>query len=112
MLVWANPFLSVDGDRTFDGPALGLHLAPRGQVRSQYLMNTAELIGQIERLTPVERAEVARALNRKLTADELEALARRMVEAADADEARALEDEWVRGFYGGKQQMPDGIELD
>ena len=63
-------------------------------------MNTAELIEQIEKLSPVERATVARALNRQLTAEELEALARRMVNAADPAEARALEDELVRGFYG------------
>jgi acetyl-CoA carboxylase alpha subunit len=65
-------------------------------------MNTAELIEEIERLTPLQRAEVARALNRPLTADELEALARRMVQASDPDEAQALEDELVRGFYGGQ----------
>ena len=69
-------------------------------------MTAAEIIDEIKRLP---RAEQHRVLDfvrkageaRPLTPDELGRLAKEMVEAKDPVEADRLQEEIVRGFYGG-----------
>ena len=68
-------------------------------------MTAVEIIEEIKRLPKSEQSRVIEfarnaALNRKLTPDELGALAKRMVEAKDPSEADRLQAEIVRGFYG------------
>jgi len=68
-------------------------------------MTAVEIIEEIKRLPKTEQTRVfnfARnaGANRKLTPDELGALAKRMVEAKDPAEAGRLQAEIVRGFYG------------
>ncbi len=70
-------------------------------------VTTAEIIEEIKRLPKSEQmkvAEFARQVteNRPLSPEELGALAKRMVEAKDVGEADRLQEEIVRGFYGGK----------
>ena len=69
-------------------------------------MTAGEIIRQIDRLPASEKAEVLRVLlrspgaNRKLSPDELVALADQMVAAKDPAEADRLEAQIVAGFYG------------
>jgi hypothetical protein len=69
-------------------------------------MTASELIEEIERLPSKERAEVLSALprsqatNRKLSPDELIALADQMVATQDPKEADRLEKKILAGFYG------------
>jgi len=66
-----------------------------------------EIIEEIKRLPMEERSKViefARKVEevRRLTPDELGQLAKRMVEAKDPAEADRLQEQIVRGFYGGE----------
>ena len=70
-------------------------------------MTTAEIIEEIKRLPRAEQikiAEFARQVteHRSLSPEELGALAKRMVAAKDVAEAERLQEEIVRGFYGGE----------
>jgi hypothetical protein len=70
-------------------------------------VTTAEIIEEIKLLPKSEQikiAEFARQVteNNPLSPEELGALARRMVETKDVGEADRLQEEIVRGFYGGK----------
>jgi hypothetical protein len=68
-------------------------------------MSAAEIIEQIRRL-PAEERERVRNFTRlnlapgQLTGEELAALGERMIATEDPAEAKRLEDEMVRGFYG------------
>jgi predicted metallopeptidase len=69
-------------------------------------VTTAEIIEEIKRLPLGEQikvAEFARQVTelRPLNPEELGVRARRMVEANDEREADRLQEEIVRGFYGG-----------
>jgi hypothetical protein len=69
-------------------------------------VTTAEIIEEIKRLPRGEQikiAEFARQVTeqRPLSPEELGALAKRMVAAKDVAEADRLQEEIVRGFYGG-----------
>ena len=69
-------------------------------------MTAVEIIEEIKRLPPAERnavVEFARHAgeSRPLSPEELGQLAKRMVEAKDPKEADRLQEEIVRGFYGG-----------
>jgi hypothetical protein len=76
-------------------------------------MTAAAVIEEIKHLPPADQSRVIRfALElarerqlsdqeRMLTGDELGELAKRMVETKDPDEADRLQEEIVRGFYGG-----------
>jgi len=69
-------------------------------------MTAAEIIEQIKRLPRNEQTQVIEfaqrvAEDRPLSPDDLGELARRMVEAKDAAQADRLQEEIVRGFYGG-----------
>ena len=69
-------------------------------------MTAGEIIREIERLPSQEKAEVLSALlrsqakNRKLSPEELVALAEQMVAAQDPEEADRLEGRILAGFYG------------
>jgi hypothetical protein len=69
-------------------------------------MTASQIIEEIKRLRSKEKAEVLSALlrsqaaKRKLSPDELVALADRMVAAKDPEEADRLEKEILAGFYG------------
>ena len=70
-------------------------------------MTATAVIEDIEQLPPEEQSRVIQfaielARKRQLTGKELGELARRMVEAKDPAEADRLQEEIVRGFYGGK----------
>jgi hypothetical protein len=70
-------------------------------------MTATAVIEEIEQLPPEEQSRVIQfaielARKRQLTGKELGELARRMVEAKDPAEADRLQEEIVRGFYGGK----------
>ena len=70
-------------------------------------MTAVEIIEEIKRLPMEERSKViefARKASgdRRLSPEELGELAKRMVEAKDPAEADKLQEEIVRGFYGGK----------
>ena len=70
-------------------------------------MTAVEIIREINRLPRDERnrvIEFARhaAESSPLSPEELGQLAKRMVEAKDPAEADRLQEEIVRGFYGGK----------
>lgn len=70
-------------------------------------MNASQIISEISSLPPDEQAKVVRFAysldaERKLTGDELSALAARMVESTDPVEAARLRAEISRGFYGGQ----------
>jgi hypothetical protein len=68
-------------------------------------MSAAEIIEQIKRL-PAEEREKVRDFVRldlppgQLTGEELAALGEKMISTNDPAEAKRLEDELVRGFYG------------
>ena len=69
-------------------------------------MTAVEIIEEIKRLSSEEQARVAEFIhkaeaNRALTPEELGELAKRMVEAEDPSEADRLQEEILRGFYGG-----------
>ena len=71
------------------------------------LMTATAVIEEIEQLPPEEQSRVIQfaielARKRQLTGKELGELARRMVETKDPAEADRLQEEIVRGFYGGK----------
>ncbi|MGA2557450.1 MAG: hypothetical protein ABSG04_14385 [Verrucomicrobiota bacterium] len=53
-----------------------------------------------ERLEPRPGHRQPRARDRKLTAEEIGSLAKRMVESNDPDEKAVLKEAIVRGFYG------------
>ena len=70
-------------------------------------MTAVEIIEEIKRLPRDEQSRViefARLVgeNRQLSPEELGRLAKQMVEAKDPAEADRLQEEIVRGFYGGK----------
>jgi hypothetical protein len=70
-------------------------------------MTAAEIIEEIKRLPRDERNQVVEFArhateNLPLSPEELGQLARRMVEAQDPAEADRLQEEIVRGFYGGQ----------
>ena len=69
-------------------------------------MTAGQIIEEIKRLSSNERAEILTALlrsqttKRQLSADELVALADRMVATKDPEEADRLEKQILAGFYG------------
>ena len=70
-------------------------------------MTAVEIIEEIKRLPRDEQSRViafARLVgeNRQISPEELGWLAKQMVEAKDAAEADRLQEEIVRGFYGGE----------
>ena len=70
-------------------------------------MSAAQVIQEIQHLTPTEQAEVIQFAyrldaERMLTGKELAALAKRMVEASDPVEKLKIREELTRGFYGDK----------
>jgi CRISPR/Cas system-associated protein Csm6 len=70
-------------------------------------MTAVEIIKEIKRLPPDEQdrvIEFARRAgeNRELSPQQLGQLAQEMVEAEDPAEADRLQEEIVRGFYGGQ----------
>ena len=72
-------------------------------------MTALEIIEEINRLPREERAliiEFARQAgeSKQLSPEELGQLAKRMVEAKDTAEADRLQEEIVRGFYGGQSR--------
>ena len=73
-------------------------------------MTAAEIIEEIKRLPRDEQRRVIQFArhageNRQLSPEELGRLAKQMVEANDPVEADWLQEEIVRGFYGGKPQV-------
>lgn len=69
-------------------------------------MTATAVIEEIEQLPPEEQSRVIQFVNelarkRQLTGKELGELTRRMVETRDPAEADRLQEEIVRGFYGG-----------
>ena len=69
-------------------------------------MTAPEVIDQIKRLPKEERQKVidyARHADAQiLSPDELGDIARRMIETPDEEEAKRLQEEFVRGFYGSE----------
>ncbi len=70
-------------------------------------MTATAVIEEIEQLPPEEQSRVIQFVNelarkRQLTGKELGELAKRMVETKDPVEADRLQEEIVRGFYGGE----------
>ncbi len=68
-------------------------------------MTLTQIIAEIQRLPPEEQAEVIRFAykldaERRLTSDELSALAEQMTKCSDAREAAVVREAIVRGFYG------------
>lgn len=68
-------------------------------------MNAAEIIREIETLSPAEQAKVVKFAyqldaKRKLSGDELSALADRMTKTSDPTEAATLRSSILQGFYG------------
>ena len=79
-----------------------------GSVR-RYLsgVSAAQVIQEIQHLTPAEQAEVIQFAyrldaERMLTGKELGALAKRMIETTDPAEKLKIREELTRGFYGDK----------
>ena len=71
-------------------------------------MTGLEIIKEIRRLPVQEREKVRRFIQEnlepgQLSGEEIGALVQKMIEATDPGEARGLEDEIVRGFYGDTQ---------
>lgn len=71
-------------------------------------MTAAKIIEEIKNLPPEQQAEVIRFTyrldaERKLTGDELSALAKRMTNTSDPAEAALVREAIVRGFYGGER---------
>ncbi len=72
-----------------------------------HAMTATAVIEEIEQLSPEEQSRVIQfaielARRRQFTGKELGELARRMVETKDPAEADRLQEEIVRGFYGGE----------
>lgn len=70
-------------------------------------MTAVEIIEEIKRLPREEQIQVIEFVRRvgngrQYTPEELGKLANQMVEAKDPAEADRLQEEIVRGFYGGK----------
>ena len=70
-------------------------------------MSAAQVIEEIQHLTPTEQAEVIQFayrldVERMLSGKELASLAQRMIDTSDPLEKRKIRDELTRGFYGGK----------
>jgi hypothetical protein len=70
-------------------------------------MTAVEIIEEIKRLPEGEQTKVLEfarqaAKNQPLSPEELGKLAKQMVEAQDPAEADRLQEEIVRGFYGGQ----------
>ena len=70
-------------------------------------MTAVEIIEEIKRLPQDEQSRVIEfarhaGQNRPLNPEELGRLAKQMVEAKDSAEADRLQEEIVRGFYGGQ----------
>jgi hypothetical protein len=70
-------------------------------------MTAVEIIEEIKRLPSAEQNRVIEfvqktAESRRLSPDKLGQLAKQMTEAKDCAEADRLQEEIVRGFYGGK----------
>lgn len=70
-------------------------------------MTAVEIIEEIKRLPKAEQTRVIEfarhvAEERPLSAETLGELAQRMVEAREPAEAKRLQEEIVRGFYGGE----------
>jgi len=70
-------------------------------------MTAVEIIEEIKRLPRDEQNQVIEFArhageNRQLTPEELGQLTKRMVETKDPAEADRLQEEIVRGFYGGQ----------
>jgi hypothetical protein len=70
-------------------------------------MSAAQVIEEIKRLPRAEQSRVIQfvnelARNRQLGGEELGVLAKQMVETKDPAEAKRLQEEIVRGFYGGE----------
>lgn len=68
-------------------------------------MSAAEIISEIVRLPADERDEVTRFVRefragRKLSAEELGELAKRLVDSDDPAEVAALKNQIIAGFYG------------
>ena len=68
-------------------------------------MSAAEIIEQIKQLPEEERAKVAKFTrenleNGQLPGEEIGKLVQKMIDAKNPTEAKRLEDEIVRGFYG------------
>lgn len=79
-----------------------------GRVRA-YLggVSAAQVIQEIQQLTPAEQAKVIQFAyrldaERMLSGKELVARAKKMVAAADSTEALEIREQMIRGFYGGK----------
>lgn len=73
-------------------------------------MTAAKIIEEIKNLPPDQQAEVIRFTckldaERKLTGDELSALAKRMIEATDPAKAALVREAIIRGFYGGQRNI-------
>lgn len=71
-------------------------------------MTATTIIQEIERLPPSEQAEVVRFAyqldaTRRLSGNELSALAEKMTTCDDPTEAAMIRNEIVRGFYGSRQ---------
>jgi hypothetical protein len=71
-------------------------------------MTAVEIIEEIKRLPRDEQKRVIEFARRagesnQLTPEELGRLAKQMVEAKDSKEADRLQEEIVRGFYGGER---------
>jgi len=71
-------------------------------------VTAAKIIEEIKNLPPEQQAEVIRFTyrldaERKLTGDELSALAKRMTNTSDPAEAALVREAIVRGFYGGER---------
>lgn len=70
-------------------------------------MTASAVIEEIKQLPRDEQSRVIQFVNelarkRRLTGEELGALAKQMVEAKDPAKADQLKEEIVRGFYGGE----------
>lgn len=70
-------------------------------------MTASQIIEEIASLPPEEQAKVVRFAyrldaERRLTGEELSALAERMVATTDPTQAAMLREEITRGFYGKK----------
>lgn len=71
-------------------------------------MTATQIIEEIKRLPPEEQLGVIRFAyrldaERRLSGDELSALAERMVNATDPAEQTRVREEIIRGFYGRAQ---------
>ncbi len=68
-------------------------------------VNAATVIAEIKHLAPEEQAKVVRFVHeldagRRLSGEELSALAKRMAESRDVSERSVVREAIVRGFYG------------